>query len=355
MSLAVQDDRLTTRVGAIVLVLLAAAIVFVITVLDRIELRSAVKVRVYFGQDTALREGTVVVVAGRTVGEIVGIELVPQNLAGEGHPLHGTGGIAAVARIESRYAHMVSKNGEFFISSRSMFAPRYLEVGPPPGGAASERAVQDGDGVRGIDPPSLDRVMQRTWDNLTDTRLFLDALAPEMDALVAALRTMSTTLDEVQPEPGAMDELITSVQGVRGEAARLGETLDSLTVDADSLTRLADAADATSAQLGHASADLRARLATLGTAATALGDRIPDDLRARLVRTAAAAELSLARLEILNSRVRDLFARIGRGEGTIGGLMNDPEFADEAKELGKIIKREPWRLFGRPEDVPRPH
>ena len=38
------------------------------------------------------------------------------------------------------------------------------------------------------------------------------------------------------------------------------------------------------------------------------------------------------------------------GEGSLGRLMADPEFADDAKDLGKIMKRHPWRILERPKD-----
>src|SRR5829696_7029201 len=147
--LAVHDDRLTARVGALVLVLLAAAIVFVVAVLNRIEWRAGVTVRVYFGQVSALGEGAQIVIAGRSIGEITSIVLVPAHTTGPDHPLAGQGGIMALARIEKRYIDMVPFNGEFFVSSKSIFAPRWLEVGPPAKGAVPCRAVIEGDEVRG--------------------------------------------------------------------------------------------------------------------------------------------------------------------------------------------------------------
>jgi hypothetical protein len=52
------------------------------------------------------------------------------------------------------------------------------------------------------------------------------------------------------------------------------------------------------------------------------------------------------RLEAIGAKVRAAMAAIDRGEGTVGALLNDPEFINEAKELGKILKRQPWRLIG---------
>ena len=39
---------------------------------------------------------------------------------------------------------------------------------------------------------------------------------------------------------------------------------------------------------------------------------------------------------------------LARGDGSIMKLMHDPEFPEEAKELGKIMKRQPWKIIDRP-------
>ena len=56
MALLVNDERLTTRVGAAVLGVTLAAIVFVVAVYDRMEGDGA-EIRVYFSSVTAITEG----------------------------------------------------------------------------------------------------------------------------------------------------------------------------------------------------------------------------------------------------------------------------------------------------------
>jgi hypothetical protein len=52
----------------------------------------------------------------------------------------------------------------------------------------------------------------------------------------------------------------------------------------------------------------------------------------------------------LLAKVAEINARIARGEGSLGKLMKDPEFPEDAKALGKIMKRQPWRIIQRPAD-----
>ena len=58
---------------------------------------------------------------------------------------------------------------------------------------------------------------------------------------------------------------------------------------------------------------------------------------------------AIAKVDPLLAKVEEINQRIARGEGSLGRLMNDPEFPEDAKELGKILKRHPWRVIDRPQ------
>ena len=74
-----QDERLTRRVGAATLVVLALSIVFFVFVYDQIEWGSRIRVRVYFHTTGGLQEGAVLVVGGQSVGHVEAITLVPRG------------------------------------------------------------------------------------------------------------------------------------------------------------------------------------------------------------------------------------------------------------------------------------
>jgi len=63
VSLLAQDERLTRRVGAVALSVLALAFVFFVFIYDRIEWGSYTRVKVYFHHVGSLREGAPFVVA----------------------------------------------------------------------------------------------------------------------------------------------------------------------------------------------------------------------------------------------------------------------------------------------------
>ncbi|MBZ0238581.1 MAG: MlaD family protein, partial [Deltaproteobacteria bacterium] len=209
------DQRAQQRVGAIMMGVILAGAVFVVAVLPRLDLAGGVRVRVTFGHSGALKEGAPLIVAGRIAGKVESIALA------EG------GGSVVTVRVDNDYRHMVPVDGDFFISSKGVLSDRYLEVGPPPGATREPgRPVKEGDELRGKDPPSLDRALQRTWDNLEKSRAFLEAVDPELQALRAALAKLSTTIEEVEPSPGAYAKLGVELATLWREARELSRTLE---------------------------------------------------------------------------------------------------------------------------------
>jgi hypothetical protein len=365
VSLFAGEERRQTRIGAVVVLAVLAAIAFVVLLADRVEVTRQVRFEVVFAHSGSLHVGAPVVVAGDRIGEVEALRPVAR---GESGALGGEPGVAARVRIDAEAAWKVDAAGEFFVSSRGALSERFLEVGPQPcarreatrprecTGAAGEvappRPIRAGDQVRGVDPPSMDRVLQRTWANLQTTRRFVEAVRPELELLLTNIATLRATIDGVQPMPGAWARLFTEGAGLY---AAIGDTrallggdagLDHLRGTIAAGRELASYARARLAELDArwqglaAGLDaVSARLSTQGGAASArLGDAI------------TSARAALAKLEPLRAKLAAIRDRLDRGEGSIGKLMKDPEFPEDAKDLGRIMKRQPWRIIGHPPD-----
>ncbi len=340
------DRSVARRVGAVAMLVVAAAVAFVVFALDRIEWGSHVRIGVYFHDTGGLREGAPFVVGGRTVGKIESIALSPRGAPG---PLNGDEGIVAIVAIDAAAAREISRGGDVFVASRGLLSDRYLELGsaPVPG-----TRFREGDPILGRDPPSMDRVVQRTWDNLTTAARFFAEVRPELDALRAQVATLSATLGSLLPDAPGVASLLIDVARLREEAARAEAGIGGR-AGLDRFGGLIDHAQ-------RVGAELRKQLAVLGQRADALqaalavargrlgagADRMIDQLSVAIERGKAA----IAKLDPLLAQVDALNERLARGEGSIGKLMHDPEFPEDAKELGKILKRQPWRVIARPHD-----
>jgi ABC-type transporter Mla subunit MlaD len=343
--LLAQDRRLTRRVGAITLALVASACFFMVFIYDHIEWGRHIRIRVYFLASGGLREGAPFAVAGRDIGKI---ETIAPSPRGASKLLEGEEGVVVTVSLDADKVERVARGGDVFVTSRGALSGRYLEISPPPPGASGDalRSLAEGDELRGRDPPSLDRVLQRTWDNLTTARLFIEDVRPEARALIDEVDRLRATLLEIAPQillqqdvSGLVDEARRTYAALGGDPgldriaqvrAEAGDTIDQVRATID---RLRASTNALSASL----AIVKSRLDTKGAQAF-------DRIEIAIDRVRAAID----KIDPLVAGVEDIRTRIERGEGSLLKLMHDPEFPEDAKELGKVLKRHPWRILERP-------
>ncbi len=346
-----QDPKLATRVGAVVLLLIAGAIAFFVVISGRLELGERTRLHVVFKHTGELREGAPVIVAGRTVGSVESIALASRAIANPGG--ESSDGVDVTLVFHTTFAREIARGGDVFISSRGSFlSARHLEIGPSPTPDGPSLA-DDTRPLRGIDPPTMDRVMQRTWDNLMIAKRFADDVGPEFRNLRDRMRELAATLESVAPGGilGALslrveldglfaevDKFRTALGGDRG-IEQLGAMLGHARLTIAQARRVLDTLDAKATALARSIDALRARLGERGPAAVEAVETAIEKLRA-----------AIDKIDPLLAKVEDLNQRIARGEGTIGKLARDPEFPEDAKALGKMLKRQPWLLFMRPKD-----
>lgn len=342
------DDRIARRVGVAVIALVAVAAAAVLLV-DCSRLRPGIQVTIYYAHIGGLEEGADVQIAGRAVGVVTGVQLLPARAVRDPkHPLHPGGGVAVHVRLQKRYAGWAMTDSDYFITAKGVLGEPYIEIGPGPVERPDRRGLRDGDAVRGADPARMDQVLVRSFQNMSDLRRLLDDVSPAARELRAALERLAATLREIEPEPGAYGALAGNLVHLRASLDTLTSGFAAEDLGPAELSALADAA-------GVFADRARAELALVGGALDRLSadlDRvrgaIPPDLAERLDRAIATARLATAKVERIVATGQELADRVDRGRGTVGALMNDPEFIDDAKQLGKILKREPWRVVGHP-------
>lgn len=346
MGLAVQNEKLTRRVGAGMLGALGLAFVLVFA-LKGVHCRGAFHVDVYFEHAGALREGAPVIVAGTEIGEVDSIGIVPlAETDAPDHPLHGTGGVVVRVRIEDRYQDRTLDNGEIFVGQAGIISPAYLELGPPPHGQPPGGPLHDGDVRRGVSPPLIDRVLQTSYQNLLVSKIFLAQVRPAAGELFDAVERLQGTLQTLEITPGDVARLADSWQRLGEQARAVVDKATDTGVTGDEVRALAGRARATMALTEKTFADLRARVEALTTDVDRLRGQVPAGLPERIASVRSKTIESFAKLEHIAATLGEMSAMIERGEGNIGGLTHDPEFADHAKEIGKLLKRQPWKLFG---------
>ena len=349
MSLASQDERLARRVGAITLLMMGAVIACFVFLLDRLALGSPARIRVMFRHSAGLHEHAALIVAGQPVGRIEAIVPVPH---GAGGVLAGEVGVAVVVAVAERSIWKVPASAEIFVASRGPLADKYLEVAPRRG--APGPAIHDGLELRGVDPPSLDNVLQHTWTNMTTFKLFVEAVRPELEALRARMAELRAQLDQLANDAGAgggAGALATETRALV-EAAR--QTYEAPLGGEAGLARFrAMVADAR-----QVAGEVRAAVEVLGPRGAAVAadlarvqGRIADgDPVGHVQQVMATVRSALDKVDPLLAKLDELGKRIAAGEGSLGRLIQDPEFPEDAKDLGKIMKRQPWKIISHPKE-----
>jgi ABC-type transporter Mla subunit MlaD len=351
---AVLDERATRRVGALTLALLASAVGFFVFVVPRIEWNHRVRVRVGFHDVGGLRPGAAFVVAGRTAGRVEAIVPAPpgrDNLVREG-------GVIVTLAIDEDVARTIQLPIDIFVSSRGIVSERYLELAPGPrarraddvarrDGALRDRdELRDGDKLRGSDAATLDRVLQRSLGSMVTIRVFGADLRDDFDHLRAELARLALHFapTELATLGGNLVELGDELDRLRdtglGGEAGIASLRTVVTESRDILARLRHTID----ELDSGIAVLRARA---GAMRALLGTRGADAL-AKLATLTAGLRGTFARADALLAHVDTIQARLVRGEGSLAKLTGDPEFPEDMKELGKVLKRQPWKLLQTP-------
>jgi ABC-type transporter Mla subunit MlaD len=353
--LLAQDPRLARRVGALTLLAMAAVSAGLVFLLDRGGLGPTIRFRVMLRSSGGLHDRAPLIVAGRPVGRIAAITPLPHGAPG---PLAGEVGVAVTVELARDERWNVPAGASVFIASRGPLSDRYLEVAPPDGPPGP--SIDDGAELRGVDPPSLDTVLQRTWASLTNFQQFVDTVRPELTALRDQLGVLRDRLDAIAGDaraaagPGAPDPLPALAAATRDLITAGTRTYDTALGGGAGVAHLLATAGAARATL----AEVRAAIDRLGPRLTqATGDlaRVRDHLvagdpLARADQILATLRRALDQIDPLLATAGELADRFARGEGSLGRLLRDPEFPEDAKELGKIMKRQPWRIVQKPPD-----
>ena len=347
MSLLAQDERLARRVGAIALGLIGAAIAFFVFLWDRIELGSPTRIKVYFHHSAGLMEHAPLIVGGEAIGKIEAIENVGRNAT---NPLKGDVGMLAVVAIDGKDAWKVPADAVVFVSSRGPLSAKYLEVAPPKRGAAPSPEIKEGAELLGIDPPTLDNVLNRSWRNMTNFREFAENVGPEMASLRAEVAKLRGTLSTLTPPDGVLG-LYVEGKALAAEARKTYDVGLGGEFGLAAFRSMVASARSTLAQTRVALDKIQPLAARLDSEVTRIeGGITAHDPVGRLEGTIARARAVLDQVEPLLAKVDDINGRLARGEGSLGLLMHDPEFPEDAKELGKILKRQPWKVIAKPKD-----
>ncbi len=340
------DDRITLRLGAAVTAFLIAAVVFALQI-DFHDLGKTVSIQVYMKHPGPLLEEADVQLGGRAIGRVHTIRLVTAREARkQTHPLYPDGGVVLGILVKDKYAPWLRLNSELFVNKKGLVGEAYLEIAPPPADEDMKRPIRNGDVLRGVDPARMEHIVVTSFQNAQRFGALLQELKPSMDMLRDEIVQLNESYQSLKAQ-GNVDDLQSSASQIGEEIARLqtalegAPSLQSLTTQARSLQRVAKR------ELESVQHDLL----ILERSIERIGAALPRSaLSQKFAKATLSAQSSIKTLRGSVGTLLLLAARMEAGMGTIGQLLNDEEFVDDRKRLGRYIKRHPWEFLKRPLD-----
>ncbi|MDX2175347.1 MAG: MlaD family protein [Candidatus Sumerlaeia bacterium] len=326
------ERRRNIVVGLFVMV--AAGVLLAITLLIRggVDVRRTTLFAAY-DEVGGLEVGSAVMVSGVRAGRVVSIEGRPEKPN-------------IVVKFQVGKALPVYADARAVIAQQGFIGDKRLDVRP---GTEAAGPVRDGAFIEGVPAPSLEAAIGQVNDIVKDlavtTRAVSELVSSEQNRaaveksladLGRSMEVVARLLEENEENIGAIlantREATAELPGMQRKATAL---LDSATARVDSL---GGESEALVAELREAVGDLRARSATLISSLderqAALGEsanRLAATVDTEFARTAQ----SLARTSDALERI---LAKVDRGDGTVGLLVNDPSLFRSVNESVQALR-----------------
>jgi phospholipid/cholesterol/gamma-HCH transport system substrate-binding protein len=335
------------RVGVFVLAAVALLAAFLLALGD-FRLSSGFRLFADFAYAGNLQVGAPVKVSGVSVGRVRALSLLapvsapPAAAATPALGQRGTPVVRAELALDQNVKPLLTEGTKVAVGMQGIVGEAYLELAP---GTPGSTPLAPDTALRGVDAPELNRLVLQVAG-------LVDALAgfsrTDEGAAGASLARLLSTLDgilgEHRDELGrALGDLAASAADLRGILAQTRGALG-----AHPLGALLGDAGATAAALRHDLPALMARAEGVVerlAALTASAERATSN--GALEAVVAGAREASQNLAQISRDGRAIVARIERGEGTVGGFVNDPQIYDDVKEMLRDLKRHPWKLLWR--------
>ncbi len=309
-----------------------------------------------FGYTGPLQVGAPVRISGVSIGKVAQIRFIRESEkpTHADHPGLGQT-LPPLVRVRLSIDHDVHAGlrGDLkvYVAMQGFIGESYVEVSPGTDMAAlGSEAV-----VRGVDAPrlhvlmlqagyALDIITKLLQQFLPDETLSADGIAPAdngarandlfgaiTDLVKGQTPKISALLDEHLALAGDLRVVVKRVREAT-ENGQLNELLDNGNAVAVVLRR----------ELPHILDRTQASLDDLQT------------LTSQLKGPAAQSPEIVGRINELTKQMQGTLAdvqamvhNVRRGDGTVGGFLNDPQIYDDVKELMRDLRRNPWKFFWR--------
>ena len=339
------------RVGFFILV---AAVLFVgfMVALGDIRLAPGAKVYADFGFAGGLQQGTAVKLSGIRLGHVTELHILSRDstpAAAASVAELGRGAkaqVRAVLALDDIAKPMLRQDVTFAVATSGLIGETYLELRP---GNPDATPLPDGQPLRGVDAPQL-HILELQVSALLDAVSGL-LVGPDADngTIGAAVGQLLNTVNGVLVDRRSdLVAMVTNAAAASGDLRSVLASVRHTVGDGEDLRVMVSDGRTT---LGLLKDDLPELIESSQAALTslqALSDKANKSLDAKALSSLLQDASSAAhRLEKISTDAQSIMTTIRRGEGTVGGLVQDPQLYDDIKEMLRDLKTHPWKFLWR--------
>jgi phospholipid/cholesterol/gamma-HCH transport system substrate-binding protein len=146
------------------------------------------KLTVMYNYAGGLEEGSPVRVMGIKVGKVQKIEFAPDQKTASGEEVK----LKVVILIEKKAWQSIRKDSKFFINLAGVIGEKFLEISP---GSSNEPTFNDGDLVRGEDPPRIDQLISQSYGLAGKVIELVDKNEGSVSNMIAQLDKLTTNFN----------------------------------------------------------------------------------------------------------------------------------------------------------------
>lgn len=249
-----------------------------------------------------LREGAAVSVAGKRVGQVRSIELIPM------YAKTGDNNVAVRLAIADEVSDQIRTDSRVFLRMQGLLGDRLVDIEPGSSGAA---ILQPGDTLEAGRSLDIEAFLALAASAIDSAKLVVSDLRD----ITRGISDGDGTLGRLLADDGLYKRMVdatTTLQSVLGQASSAEGTLGRLLHDPalyHRMTRAVDRVDSLGALLLNGDGAIPRLLRS-------------DSLYSSLLGSAASADTTMASLEAFVERMNS-------GDGSIQRLMTDPELYDQ--------------------------
>jgi phospholipid/cholesterol/gamma-HCH transport system substrate-binding protein len=360
--MARKETAIEVKVGALVLLAIGILVAFVL-ILGDFSFKKGFVLYVDFDNAAGLKPGAPVRIAGIPAGSIQAV----QFLGGEfdealGRPVF----VRATLRVDDENRESVRTDAQFTITTQGVLGEPYIEIMSVDRDAP---IVEPGHTFRGIDPPRMDMILSSAYEGIEGLRELVERLNRRgenpirIDDFINNIADLAHNIDErVVENKEEIDNIITNIDAIVAEIETEKQTLPEILRNVNSATaRIDDIAEGVQRAVGDGS-ELRSivrNVEEVSEVAAREAEPVLTEIRGAaesanriLTNNEENIEVSVANVrEISDDLVgaaddaREIIARVERGEGNLGRLLQDEEIFEDMREFVRELKRRPWRII----------